>query len=224
MSAGSPPRRGAPPPPKFTTVDPSLGPTDPMALKVIEFDQEFALEFRCGDNEGATRFIRFRIITTRKNVGDVQPLELVKLEILDDSDLSYFVEATFDAAKFQTTKEGTGLLVEFEYFATEVQTLLQESLKARSEITATFWEEDDGSGTLEFNQLLDLKAVEILKIVFQRSSPDFVAQQVQHRYEKLRFELNRRKLMLKKFKQEMQLRNPILYKQIDPHQKSPPRK
>jgi hypothetical protein len=148
----------------------------------------------------------------------------VRFEILDDSDISYFVEATFDAEKFQATKNVTGLLVEFEHFATEVQTLLHESLKSRSEITATFWEEDDGSGTLEFHQLLDLKAVEILKIVFQPSSRDFVAQQVQHRYEKLRFELNRRKLMLKKFKQEMQLRNPILYKHIDPRQKSPPRK
>jgi hypothetical protein len=224
MAAASPTRLTGPPVPKLTSLDPSLGPADSPALTTIDFDQECALEFRTDGRDRTTRFIRFRILTTREKTGTVQRLTLVKFEILDDSDLKYFVEATFDAEKFQEMKDDKGLLVTFEDFSTEVQSLLKSSLRAGSEITAIFWEEDDGRGTLEFKQLLPLKAAEILQIAFEGSNPDFIAQQVQYRYEKLRFELHRTRVMLAMFKQELQLRNPILSKQIDPHQKSPPRK
>jgi hypothetical protein len=109
-------------------------------------------------------------------------------------------------------------------FELQDDALLKDSLKTLSEITVIFLEEGEGSGTLEFTQLLDLKAVEIFKIPFKPSNAEFIAGQVHYRYNKLSFESKRKNLMLAKFKQEMQSRNPILYRAIDPHQKTSPRK
>jgi hypothetical protein len=187
---------------------------------VIKFDEEFTLEFRGQDVDSAMRFIRFRILTHHEE----EHLTSVRFEIQDDADLYYFVESAFNEREFRRLKQANELLVDFPDFPDAVEKLLKDSLKTQSEITVIFYEEGNGTGTLEFNQLLDLRAVEIFKIRFTEAPPEFIAKQVQHRYEKLNFEFRQRKLMLAKFKQEMQSRNPILYRAIDPRLKTSPRK
>jgi hypothetical protein len=208
---------------KLGLVDPSLFPDESLIPHVTEFDEEFTLEFR---EKGCdvVRFIRFRILTRHEKVGDVQALTSVRFEILDDADAYDIVEAAFGEREFRRLKESNALLVDFKEFPGAVQTLLKDSEKSGTEITVKFWKEGGGTGTLEFSQLLELKAIGILNITFTRASPEFISKQVQYRYEKLAFELKRKKLMLAKLKQEMQSRNPILYRAIDPHQKTSPRK
>jgi hypothetical protein len=145
----------------------------------------------------------------------------VKFEILDDADVYLVLSATYDAAKFEALKSETNLLVDFSGFPGEVQLLLKDSLKPMSEITVVLWRDDDGSGVLEFNQLLGLKAVEIFKIHIPVAGADLVSQQIQYRYDRLRFELVRRRRMLEKLRQELLLRNPIRYRQITSRQRSP---
>jgi hypothetical protein len=204
--------------------DPSVFPDDSTHTHVIEFDEEFTLEFRAPSGDVAMRFIRFRIVSCHDKPLDGQPpcLTSVRFEVQDDADLYSIIEAEFDAQQFGKLKATNQLTVEFRDFPGAVQTLLKDSLKTRSEITVIFWEEGEGSGRLEFTQLLGLKAVEIFKIPFRPSSTEFITGQVQYRYDKLSFESKRKKLMLVKFKQEMRSRNPILYHAIDPRQKMSP--
>jgi hypothetical protein len=212
------PRRRSPPSPALQRPpeDPSTvsdGASDPYRL---DFDEELKVEFRWHGRDQQS-LVHFRILTSEAK-GVVQS---VKFEILDDADVYSVLSATYNAAMFEALKSATNLFVDLAGFPREVELLLKDSLRPTSEITVVFWQEDDGSGILEFNQLLGLKVVEIFKIAFPVADPNFVSQQVQYRYEKLRFELARKKRMLEKFRQEMQLRNPIIYRQIDNRQRSP---
>ena len=186
----------------------------------LQFDKELSLEFRNYENqESETKMVRFRILT--KPDEKTEELGYVRFEIIDDADLFFFVEAQFNPDEFEQMKKEDQLLIEFEDFPREVQTMLEDSLKPSSESEVKFVEDEDGSGVMEFNQLLDLKSVEIFRLKFVPSQPDFVGEQAQYRYSVLAFELARKKALCAEFTRQMQSKNPILLRAINSTGKSP---
>jgi hypothetical protein len=219
MTARCSPRRSVSQLPVIVASDPSVGPGDEVV-----YHEEFSLEYRIEslDSESSGSFIHFRIIT--RHSADRSGLEQVKFEIFNDTDLYFFIESVFDAPKFEQLKASGDLLVEFEDFPHEVTKLLHDSQMSNSDVNATLYEAQDGSRRLEFNQLLELRAVEIFKLQFDQASPEFVDNQAQYRYEKLAYELALKKRMLAGFKKYMSSRNPVLMKAIDGKGSKSPRR
>jgi hypothetical protein len=82
-------------------------------------------------------------------------------------------------------------------------------------VNVVLYEARDGSHRLEFNQVLELRAVEIFTLQFLTADDEFVNQQAQYRYEKIAYELALQKAMLAEFKKYMHSRNPVLMRSID---------
>jgi hypothetical protein len=213
----SPPRRAAALPVVAAT-DPSVGAGDE-----VFYSEEFSLEYRIesDDSASASSFVQFRIITHRSPDPEQPRLEQVRFEIFNDSDLYFFIESVFDAERFEQLKATGDLLVGFEEFPREVEKLLRDSQSGSSDVAVALYEAQDGSRRLEFNQLLELRAVEIFKLQFAPASTEFVEQQAQYRYETLAWKLAVKKAMLAEFKRYMHSRNPVLMKAIDGRPKSP---
>jgi hypothetical protein len=207
--ARSPPRRPPISLPQIAARDPSLEEHDEVL-----FHENFTLDYRTRANQSVPFYVHFRIIT-RRSESKSHPLEQVKFEIFHDQDLYFFVEAVFLASQFDEFKRTSELTVEFGEFPQEVKKLLLDSAGRKSEVTSTLWEEEESDKpTLVFTQLLDLRAVEIFRISFQKPGPEFIDQQAQYRYEKLAYELQCKRLMLSEFKRFMQSRNPVLMRSM----------
>jgi hypothetical protein len=180
---------------------------------VPQFDEEVDLECRNLQlQESEQRRVHFRILTRN---GPLGRLGEVRFEIFDDNDLFFFVEAVLNAEDFEELKNTEELLISFDEFPNEVQTMLKESLVQSSESQVTFIEGEDGDGRLEFTQLLQLKAVEIFRLKFEASQPELVQKHVQYRYNKLAAQCAEKKLMVSEFNKQMQSRNPILLRAIN---------
>ncbi|OHT06542.1 hypothetical protein TRFO_25432 [Tritrichomonas foetus] len=184
------------------------------------FEKEINLEFRnFENNESLSRVVRIRIMTYR----DDMVLKQIRLEILDDSDLYFFVESIFDEEKFEQMKNDAQLLIDFDSFPEEIRDLIEDSQINDSESQIVFIEENDGSGVMEFLQILELKSVEVFKINFVPSDPEFIQLQVQYRFNQLYGQLAKNKAILHEFNKQLQSKNPILLKSINTPSKSPRR-
>jgi hypothetical protein len=179
MTGRSSPLRTSPVLHPITTSDPSIGPGD-----TVFYHEEFSLEYRIESEDSASgnSFVHFRIIT-RSSDADPPELEHVRFEIFNDSDLYYFIESVFDAARFEELRASGDLLVEFGDFAGEVEKLIRDSRGDKSDVTAVLYETRDGGRRLDFNQLLELRAVEIFSLDFESADREFVDRQAQYRYE-----------------------------------------
>ena len=201
----------------------------------IVFDDSLSLEFRNYEKAvSEPRLVRIRILTkkwpadhekARDAADENAPFDEVRFEMFDDADLFFFAEASFTIDDFKQMKVADQLLISFAEFPQEVQTMLVEGSKeSGDEGRVKFIEEEDGSGVMEFDEILELKSVEIFRIKFQLSDQEFAQQQAQYRYSVLAFEVARKKALVTEFHRQMQLKNPILLKAISTHGKSPRKK
>ena len=134
----------------------------------IFYDNEISLEFRNSENqETLDRVIRLRVMTYKEDT----ILKQIKFEILDDSDLYYFVESIINEEKFEQLKKENQLNIDFDSFPNEVRFMLDDSQTTGGETKIIFIEENDGSGVMQFSQALELKSVEVLKINFEMVDP-----------------------------------------------------
>jgi hypothetical protein len=138
----------------------------------------------------------------------------VRFEIFDDTRIYFFVQALFNAKQFAQFKARSELLIDFNDFPQEVETLLHDSLEQRSDVTVIFWEEDDDP-LLVFTQNLELLSVDIFKIKFEKPDQEFIQRQAQYRYQKMASELAYKKSMLSEFKKQLQARSPVLVKELE---------
>ena len=203
---------------------------------VEAFSDEVNIEFRNFQNqESISRVVWVRILVKysedRKDRGQIGE---IRFELFDDSDLYYFYDSTFTRELFDEMKQKDQLLIDFDSFPDEVITLLDKISVAKStisrkddmnddddpQIQIMFIEETDPSdpsklyGTMEFLQILELKAVEIFKIHFEPSAPEFVQEQVQYRFNQINKQLAYKKAFLNEFNKQIQTKNPILYKTL----------
>lgn len=172
---------------------------------------ELNLEFRNSENqESLDRVVRLRILVCT----DDTIMKQIKIEILDDSDLYFFVEAVFNEEQFNKMKKEDQLLIDFESFPEEIKNFFNECQSTDAETQIAYIEENDGSGILEFSQFIELKSVEVLIIHFVLSDPEFIQRQVQFRFNQMSNLLARNNAILEEFNHQMQTKNPILLKSL----------
>ena len=193
-------------------IDPSLRNNE---YEII-FCKSINLEFReyretSDTNESGTKAVWVRVLTKK---GDNNKIDEVKFEVMDDADLYYFYESVFDENSFQKMKDEDELLINFQEFPNNVTELLNESDSSDSQTQITFLHEDGPFMTMMFQQILELKAVEIFKLKFVPSKPEFVQDQVQYRYNKIKELLKYKKEFLTEFDRQVQSKNPILAKSL----------
>lgn len=184
----------------------------------IFYDNEISLEFRNSENqETLDRVVRLRVMTYKEDT----ILKQMKFEILDDSDLYYFVESILNEEKFDQLKKENQLNIDFDSFPDEIRFMLDDSQTTGGETKVIFIEENDGSGIMQFSQALDLKSVEVLKLNFDLVDPEFIQKQVQYRFDQMRAFLDKNKAILAEFNRQMQSKSPILLKSINNPSRTP---
>lgn len=184
----------------------------------VFYDKEISLQFRNSENqETLDRVVRLRIMTYKEDT----ILKQMKFEILDDSDLYYFVESILDEEKFQLLKKEFQLNIDFDSFPDETRFMLDDSQTTGGETQVVFIEENDGSGIMQFSQALDLKSVEVLKLKFELVDSEFVQKQVQYRFDQMRAFLDKNKAILTEFNKQMHSKSPILLKSINNPSRTP---
>jgi hypothetical protein len=194
------------PPPKIPCGDPSIPPDG-----TLFFDNGINLEFRryseepTDEGQSETQYVRFRIITHPTSV---------RFEIMDDNQLYFLIASVLDVPKFDILHREKHLSISFSDFPVEVKRLLTESMNTDPTLTVQYVDEADGKGSLLFTQSLNLKSVEILKLEFAPAEAALIDAQVQYRFQKLAYDLYRRKLLISEFKKQMQARNPVLLRVI----------
>ncbi|KAK8900052.1 hypothetical protein M9Y10_002375 [Tritrichomonas musculus] len=193
-------------------IDPSLRNT---GYEII-FCKTINLEFRVykdtsDSNESGTKAVWVRVLTKK---GDNNKMIQVKFEVMDDADLFTIYESVFNEQSFNEMKAEDQLLIDFQDFPNNVTELLNESESSDSQTQITFVQEDDQSMTMEFLQILELKAVEIFKLKFIPSNEVFIQDQVQFRYNKIKEMLKYKKEFLTEFDRQVQSKNPILAKSL----------
>jgi hypothetical protein len=199
--------------PVLSSVDPSIGPTDELF-----FEHEFALEFRAASDGLQSRFIRFRIINTRDEVS--KDLMSVRFEICDDADLYFCLTSTVTNDDFEKLKATTGFLIPFSEFPAELKSLLVHGSQIRTDITVCYWEDGD-RGVLEFNQLFELRAIEIFKLHFTAIDPQELTGHVQYRYDKLSFDLAQKRAILHETTRLIHARIPVIFRKVESRASSP---
>ncbi|KAK8890415.1 hypothetical protein M9Y10_035191 [Tritrichomonas musculus] len=184
----------------------------------IFYDNEISLDFRNSENhETLDRVVRLRVMTYKEDT----ILKQMKFEILDDSDLYYFVESILNEEKFDQLKKENQLNIDFDSFPDEIRFMLDDSQTTGGETKVIFIEENDGSGIMQFSQALDLKSVEVLKLNFDLVDPEFIQKQVQYRFDQMRAFLDKNKAILAEFNRQMQSKSPILLKSINNPSRTP---
>jgi hypothetical protein len=202
------------PPPKGPGPDPS----QTADTKVI-FNKEIQLEFRRyrDESEGdcETRLVWVRIMSEPTHV---------RFEIMDDANLYFLVESVVDEEEFDKLRVANELSIEFGGLAEEVTHLLTESAVQGSGMQVTYFDENDGTGSLIITQSLAVKSVEIFKIAFRPASSELIEAHVQYRFQKLGLALYEKKLQLLEFNKTLRSQNPMLLRVIASPSKSPARK
>ena len=184
----------------------------------VFYDKEISLQYRNSENqESLDRVVRLRVMTYKEDT----ILQQMKFEILDDSDLYYFVESIINEEKFRQLKKEYQLNIDFESFPDEVRFMLDDCQTTDGETQVIFVEENDGSGAMLFSQALDLKSVEVLKLKFDLVDPEFVQKQVQYRFDQMRAFLDKNKAILAEFNKQMHSKSPILLKSINNPSRTP---
>lgn len=188
--------------------DPSLD----LGYEII-YDKSLSLEFRNFERQEAeSRLVHLRVLIKK----DGWALSEVRFEMFDDADLFFFIEATITGDDFEKLKKEDQLLLEFSEFPGEVIRMLEDSMNSSDESSVKFIveDEDEGSGVLQFDQILEIRSVEIFHIKFERSEPLFIQTQAQFRYSTLAFNVARQKAMCVELNKQMHAKNPVLLKTI----------
>lgn len=193
-------------------IDPSLRNTGYEMIFCKSINLEFRVYNETVDtNDSGTKAVWVRVFTKK---GDNNKMSDVKFEVMDDADLYFFYESVFNNESFNKMKEEDQLLIDFSEFPNNVMELLNESESSDSQTQITFVRENNNTMTMEFLQILELKAVEIFKLKFEPSNPEFVQDQVQFRYNKIKELLKYKKEFLTEFDRQVQSKNPILAKSL----------
>lgn len=179
----------------------------------VVYDRQLNLEFRNLQNEESeNKVVRVRVLVEKEN----KILKEVRLEVMDDGDLFFLVEASFTEETFATMSKEHELLISFDAFPSEISQMLDLSTSSSEErYTITFEEEESGAGTMNFLQMTEFKAVEIFRIKFDLSNEQRIQEYAQFRYTQLFNQLQLQKKMLAEFNSQMKSKNPTLLKKIN---------
>ena len=192
-----------------------------IPLCQLVFDKTINVEFRrMPENDTESRILLIRIyeiwekLQSKNDSGkedqpDKMKLNRVNIEIIDDTDLFGFCHSIISRDQFEQMKSEHELNIEFEDFSKEIGTLLDEqNQNKQTEYLVTFIANEDNTKSLEFNEVLELRAVEIFTLQFTQPESNELIQKAQQRFNEVKRELQRKTMEFKLLQDELKS-NPI---------------
>ena len=136
-------------------------------------------------SDSESRTLRFRVFDKG---GDVVGLEEIRVEVLSDKDVGFFLECIVDNTAFQNIVTENNLQVNFSQFEQSLIELIEKSIKKPDIIQLTLRLTNDYSGKLTFHQTLRLRSIDVFSLQFQTASSEFIRSQVQYRFNQMKME------------------------------------
>jgi hypothetical protein len=191
----------------YASIDPSV-----LAGYTIFFNREVILFFFFQDEADAEkRIVRVRILEKKDKEGT---LEELRIEISTEKDLAFSLECIIGPSEFLEIQQQSHLRIEFHEFANSVADLLKRSVENAKEYQVKFIQGKDYGGSLAFYQTLRLRAVEVFRLAFVQSSDEFVRNNVQYRFNKLKVDLMQKTQEFEEQMRKLESKNPSLARHI----------
>lgn len=163
------------------------------------------------DSEPEYRTLRFRVFD---KAGDVVGLEEIRVEILYDQDVGFFLECAVDNNAFQNIAKENHLNVNFSQFEQSLIEMIDKSVKKPDIICLRLILGSDYSGKLTFRQTLRLRSIDVLSLQFQSASSEFIRSQVQYRFNQMKMEAQQRVQEIETKFGRLKSKNPQFAEQI----------
>ncbi|KAK8890528.1 hypothetical protein M9Y10_035305 [Tritrichomonas musculus] len=192
-----------------------MDPTIQMDYKLV-FNKEIFVNFITDqDKKENEEIVRFRIFIKGQ---PFQPDE-VRLEMTMDTNVCLYLECTVNSNEFNKIKQENNLRVEFSSFVPSIVDLLERSVKKSEDpkseqYLVQFKQGQDYGGTLIFLQKLKLRIVKVFTLNFNVSPQDFIRNQVQYRFNKIKYEYTLKETEINEHFRRISDKNPSLAKQI----------
>ena len=157
------------------------------------------------------RTLRFRIFDKG---GDIVGLEEIRVEILYDQDVGFFLECAVDSSAFQSIAKENNLNVNFSQFEQSLIEMIEKSIKKPEIIQLRLILGNDYNGKLIFRQTLRLRSIDVLSLQFQTAPSEFIRSQVQYRFNQMKMEAQQKVQEIETKFGRLKSKNPQFAEQI----------
>ena len=179
----------------------------------IIFNNEVPVEFRSDETKQSEMVIlRFKIIEIKEK----DQLSLLVIELTSESNIFFLFELTFNNEDFNQFKKEQKMETEFAEFPQVLIEILTEVAKQTDVFNINFTLKKD-HGSLNIQQILKFKTVDIFSLGFIPAPDDYVRDQIQYRYNTVRMEAITARAELNNLYSMLKIKNPGALKQIKNH-------
>jgi hypothetical protein len=141
--------------------------------------------------------------------------EVIRLELLSESDFFFQYELEVDSFLFGQMKEKLKLKASFEEFLTMLVKLLNGCIEDPEHFKCLLIINTDSSATLKILKDLEFKTLEQLSLNLRLGDQDQINRQVSHRFKLSKLLLRQNQARLQQVAQILKLKNPSLIAQIN---------
>jgi hypothetical protein len=142
-------------------------------------------------------------------------LEQVRIELSNESQIEFFLVASFGPSDFAALSREGQLRIEFRDFSKSLIDLFTGALKRPANCQLRYIEGDDGTGNLLFIQVVRVRAVELLRLQFSPGDASSLRQQAQFRFSAAKMELRRVSQEYATIMERLESNNPGLAREIN---------
>ena len=176
----------------------------------IIFNNEVPIEFRSDETKQSEMIIlRIKIIEVKED----DQLSLLIIELTSESDIFFLFELTFNNEDFNKFKKEQKMNTSFEEFPHILIEILTEAAKQTEVYSINFTLMED-HGSLNVQQILKFKTVDIFSLGFVPSPDEYVRDQIQYRYNTVRIAANTSRAELSNLYSMLKIKNPGVFKQM----------
>lgn len=162
-------------------------------------------------SEPEYRNLRIRIFDKG---GDIVGLEEIRVEILYDRDVGFFLECAVDNNVFQNIAKENHFNVTFSQFEQSLIEMIEKSIKKPDIIHLRLTLSSDYNGKLVFRQTLRLRSIDVLSLQFQTAPSEFIRSQVQYRFNQMKMEAQQKVQEIETKFGRLKSKNPQFAEQI----------
>jgi hypothetical protein len=154
------------------------------------------------------------IVSVRVTISVVgsDPIESVRIELSNESDLFFLFEATYDSESYNDLRGAQDLTVDFADFPPALTDIFTAAAVRDGEFKLQFT--DDGEPMLTVQQGLKFKTVNVFSLHFNRPSDETVKNRIQMRYHEVRAQLAGVRENLNNVYAMLKIKNPSVLKQV----------
>lgn len=197
---------------EYATFDPTL---------LIGYDLKFSIKTQVQlstdieqNSEEESPEIRLLCLRIFEKKGDANKLEELRIEIMDDLDVAFFLECSVDESSFQTIQANNRLQITFSQFPQSLIELFERSVKAPESIKLKLNIERDYNCVFTICQALRLRLVKVFSLDFRSSPTDFIRSQVQYRFNQLKMDAQQKSQDIETKFAKIKSKNPQFAEQL----------